>query len=154
MIESHPVNPEGLCRARYGTITRLHDYFRRVNGVIDMEFSQDFFPFTTICTRPNRFDVAPPILLIGNQSDQFKLFNQHWAEGTHTTSDPELERQAAYGYEYAVEEGMYCEECEAIVHLPDGKRFVPYLRYIAPYRDPGGRELIAYASINLSPTFQ
>lgn len=158
MIEycSETLSPERLCRSKFQVITKLHDYFYRNKSVIDIDFAE-YFPYLTICNPTQSFDLAPPILLMGQKCDQRKLFESHFggaAFASGRTPDHELERLAAYGYEYAFENGTYCQECEALVRFPTGYKLVPFVRYMARYKDPGGRTLIAYAASLLNQTLQ
>ncbi len=158
MIEysSETLSPDRLCRSKFQIITKLHDYISQNKSVIDMEFAE-YFPYLTICKPTPSFDLAPPILLMGQKSDQRKLFELHYGDDAFTsgrTPDDELERLAAYGYEYAFENGVFCQECEALVRFPTGEKLITFVRYMARYQDPGGRVLIAYAASLLNQTLQ
>jgi len=154
--ESTRLSPDYLCRSRFEIITRLHDYMTANQFVIDMDFA-DYFPYLTICQPTKTYDLAPPILLMGNLSDQKRLFETYFGDeafSTGRTPDKNLERLAAAGYEDAVENGTFCQECEATVMFPGGPKVIPFLRYMVYYRDPGGKQLIAYAASLLNRTLQ
>ncbi|MDJ0614513.1 MAG: hypothetical protein QNJ29_12660 [Rhizobiaceae bacterium] len=158
MIEydSKRLSPDYLCRSKFEVITRLHDYMTTNDFLIDMDFA-DYFPYLTICQPTKTYELAPPILMLGNLSDQKRLFETHFGDDAFPagrTPDANLERLSAAGYEDAVENGTFCQECEATVVFPDGPKFVPFLRYMVHYRDPGGRSLIAYAATLLDRTWQ
>ena len=158
MIEysSETLSPGNLCRTKFPIITGLHDYLFRNKSVIDMDFAE-YFPHLTICKPTPSFNLAPPILLMGEKCDQRKLFESHFGSAAFTsgrTPDDELEKLSAYGYEYAFKNGTFCQECEALVRFPSGQKLVPFVRYMARYDDPGGRTLIAYAANLLDRTLQ
>ena len=158
MIEydSRRLTPDQLCRSRFPVITQLHDYMTSNDFTIDSDFS-DFFPYLTICLPTKTYELAPPILLMGTRSDQKKLFEAHYGDAAFEsgrTPDENLERLAAAGYKDAVENGTFCQECEAIVTFPEGPKYIPFLRYMVYYQDPGGRRLIAYAASLLNRTWQ
>jgi len=153
---SETLSPEKLCRSRFPVITSLHDYLFQNASIIDTDFAE-YFPHLTICKPTSSFDLAPPILMMGQKCDQRQLFEFHFgndAFASGRTPDHELERLAAYGYEYAFENGIFCEQCEALVRFPTGEKLVPFVRYIARYHVPGGHTLIAYAASLLNRTLQ
>ena len=158
MIEydSKRLTPDRLCRSKFAVIAQLHDYMTSNDFTIDMDFAE-YFPYLTICKPTKTYDLAPPILLMGNLSDQKRLFESHYGTAAFEggrTPDKNLERLAAAGYEDAVENGTFCQECEATVMFPDGPKYVPFLRYMVHYKDPGGRNLIAYAASLLNRNWQ
>lgn len=158
MIEydSKVIMPDRLCRSKFHVIARFHDYLTRNHGIIDFEFGE-YFPHLTICNPTANYKLAPPILFVGKSADIGTLFKGEFGAGafaTGRTPDLGLERRAASGYEYAFENGVFCQECEAIVQFPSGPRYVPFLRYIAKYKEPNGKSMLAYAANLLAPTLQ
>lgn len=155
-FESVQQNVDFLDRSKFDFLTKFHDHVIGEGGLIDENFKL-YLPQLTLCKYEDQPLFSPGILHSGSQSGTRQVFGEKWADNLpehEGTPDLELERMAAPGYCRAAETGFSCDLVETVANLPDGRKRLTFVRYIAKLETYSGVRFFALAGTVLDHTLQ